>query len=373
MECVSCVVDSGVGGLLKASLDVTTGWSDNAGNFLLQSKIERANMRLTYLMLMLLTAVLSCPNTNGQTAQKEGSSVGPETNDDTKPEYVRIRRSERRSAVALETSIIRFGDSKRYPDRTVDLIGAIHLGERTYYEELNQRFRNYDVLLFEAVMPKEAVRRGFRPGGGQGSGRRLNDEQEWTEAKIGLQAIGILQLGMKDALGLEFQLAAIDYTPGNFVHADMTQEDFEATMARRGESFSKLLMQEMSKAAIKQQNVNPVAQQLDLFISLMSSDRKYGVRRIAAVELTKANEGDAFAGSDGTSTIITERNKAALQILKTQLQRGKKKIGIFYGAGHFPDMEERVVSEFGFKRQSEEWLTAWNLKAPSKPQRTDQN
>ena len=96
----------------------------------------------------------------------------------------------------------------------------------------------------------------------------------------------------------------------------------------------------------------------------MASDRKYRVRRIAAVELTRANDGDAFAGSDGTSTIITERNKAALKVLNTQLKRGKKKIGIFYGAGHFPDMEERMLNEFGFERQSEEWITAWHLKAP---------
>lgn len=285
----------------------------------------------------------------------------------SQPEYVRIRRTERRLADALQTSIIRFSGSRRYPGKTVDLIGAIHLGEKQYYDALNDKFKEYDVLLFEAVMPKEAVRRGFRPGGGKGTRRRLDDQEEWTEAKVGLQAISVLQLGMKDALGLEFQLAGIDYTRGNFVHADMTQEEFEATMAKRGESFSKLLAQEMGKAMLKGQEVNPVAQQLDLMLSLLSSDRKYRIRRIAAVELTKANEGNTFAGSDGTSTIITERNKAALKVLKSQLQRGMKKIGIFYGAGHFPDMEQRIINEFGFQRESEEWLTAWRLRAPQKP------
>lgn len=288
--------------------------------------------------------------------------------EEAKPEYVRIRRNERRSAVALETSIIRFADSKKYPGKTVDLIGAIHLGEADYYSALNGRFAEYNALLFEAVMPREAVRRGFRPGGGSGAGRRLSDEQDWTEAKVGLTAISTLQLGMKDALGLEFQLAGIDYTAANFVHADMTQEEFEASMARRGESFSKLLIREMGKAALQQQKVNPLAQQLDLMFSLLASDRVYGVRRIAAVELTKANEGEAFAGPDGTSTIITERNKKALEILKQQLNRGSTKIGIFYGAGHFPDMEQRLIDEFGFRRQGEEWVTAWHLRDPDEPQ-----
>ncbi len=225
-------------------------------------------------------------------------------------------------------------------------------------------FSKYDALLFEAVMPKEAVRRGFRPGVG-GGGRRRNDEDQWTDAKVGLQAISVLQLGAKDALGLEFQLAGIDYTSRNFVHADMTQEEFEASMAKRGESFSQMLAREMGKAALKQQNVNPLAQSLDLALSLLSSDRKYRVRRIAAVELTRANEGDTFAGADGTSTIITERNIKALQVLKAQLKKGRKRIGLFYGAGHFPDMEKRVLDEFGYERVSEKWVTAWELRAPA--------
>jgi len=120
--------------------------------------------------------------------------------------------------------VIQFGNSQRYPQTTVELIGAIHLGEAQYYDQLNSMFSKYDALLFEAVMPKEAVRRGFRPGVG-GGGRRRNDEDQWTDAKVGLQAISVLQLGAKDALGLEFQLAGIDYTSRNFVHADMNAEN----------------------------------------------------------------------------------------------------------------------------------------------------
>ena len=295
------------------------------------------------------------------------STLADEKVVETAAQYVRVRRNERRLSVALETSIITFGDSEQFPGSTVDLIGAIHLGEAQYYEKLNSRFKDYDVLLFEAVMPEEAVKRGFRPGGGRGGVRRdLKDEEEWTESKIGLAAISSLQLGMKDALGLEFQLSGIDYTQDNFVHADMTQEEFEQSMARRGESFSQMMMQEMSKAAFKQQKTNPVAQQLDILFSLLASDRMYRVRRIAAAELSRANDGDVFAGPDGTSTIITERNKSALKVLRRELKNGHKKIGIFYGAGHFPDMEQRMLSRFGYKRQNEEWVTAWHLSNPEK-------
>ncbi len=139
------------------------------------------------------------------TAKAKGEQTPAETDETPAQEYIRIRRNERKLSVALETSVIRFADSKKYPDASVDLIGAIHLGDPEYYKQLNELFKKYDVLLFEAVMPEEAVRRDLRPGGGEGSRRRnLEEEQEWTEAKVGLAAIGVLQLGMKGALGMEF-------------------------------------------------------------------------------------------------------------------------------------------------------------------------
>ena len=99
-------------------------------------------------------------------------------------------------------------------------------------------------------------------------------------------------------------------------------------------------------------------------LSALSSDRFYRIRRIAAVQLAKAGGGDAFAGFDGTSTIITERNKKCLDVMNRQLSKGSKKVGIFYGAGHFSDMEKRMVEEYGFERTKEDWLVAWHLRDP---------
>jgi len=53
---------------------------------------------------------------------------------------------------------------------------------------------------------------------------------------------------------------------------------------------------------------------------------------------------EALEGPDG-STIIAERNKVALETLKEQIAAGKLKIGIFYGAGHMPDMERRLIDD----------------------------
>lgn len=296
------------------------------------------------------------------TTVESSSDSSDEEKSEPKLEYVRIRKNEKNLAVALETSVVSFAHSKQFSNATVDLIGAIHLGEADYYAALNKLFDKYDALLFEAVMPEEAVAEDLRPGSG-GTGRRsLTDEEEWTEAKVGLTAISVLQLGMKDALGLRFQLSDINYSRGNFVHADMTSEEFEATMKRRGESFSQMLAREMAKAMAAQNEQNPLAMNLDLLLSALTSDRFYRVRRIAAAQLAKADEGQAFAGPDGTSTIITERNIKALAVLRHELGKGRQKIGIFYGAGHLADMEQRLLKEFGFQRTGESWLTAWKLR-----------
>ena len=70
---------------------------------------------------------------------------------------------------------------------------------------------------------------------------------------------------------------------------------------------------------------------------------------------------DVMSGPDG-STIIHLRNDKALDVLEEQLKNSShRKIGIFYGAGHFDDMEEKMVERFRFKRTGEEWLDAWNL------------
>ena len=64
-------------------------------------------------------------------------------------------------------------------------------------------------------------------------------------------------------------------------------------------------------------------------------------------------------GEHGT-VIIAERNKIALSVLEKQIAAGKKKLAIFYGSAHLPDMQKRLLA-MGFTRVNHEWITAWNL------------
>ena len=69
---------------------------------------------------------------------------------------------------------------------------------------------------------------------------------------------------------------------------------------------------------------------------------------------------EALNGPNG-STIVTERNKVALKVMDEQIEAGKVKIGIFYGAAHLDDMHERLVGKRNMSFEKLEWLPAWNL------------
>ena len=56
--------------------------------------------------------------------------------------------------------------------------------------------------------------------------------------------------------------------------------------------------------------------------------------------------------------------------LTEQIKAGKTKLGIFYGAGHLPDMEKRLLSDFGFQRDSDRWLTAWDMRLKTPASKT---
>jgi hypothetical protein len=68
---------------------------------------------------------------------------------------------------------------------------------------------------------------------------------------------------------------------------------------------------------------------VQVVMALLRRDRVL-LKRILAEQL-EGMEGSlsVLGGPDGGSTIITERNKKALEVLRREMADGKKKIGIF--------------------------------------------
>jgi hypothetical protein len=259
--------------------------------------------------------------------------------------YIRLDRDKAGEPLALETAVVRFSpEDSAQPAVSVDLIGAVHVGEKAYYEDLNKRFEDYDVVLYELVAPP---------------GTRIP-----KGAKPGSHPVAMLQNGLKDLLGLEHQLQYIDYSKANLVHADMSPDDFSKSMADRNESFVSMFFRMLGQGIAqqsKQQAQGKATSELDLLAALFDSNRAWAMKRVMAEQFENMEGMMEALDGPGGSTIITERNKVALQRLSEQIAAGKKKIAIFYGAGHMPDIEKRLAADFHLRRSSEQWLPAWKL------------
>ena len=266
--------------------------------------------------------------------------------------WVQLKEDEEGTPLALEVAIVRYTLpklAKTPPNRLrryVDLIGAIHIGDRKYYAQLNRRFRQYDALLYELVAPEGTV-------------------VEKGRGTSNLHPLGAMQNGMKNMLEIEHQLEQIDYTKRNFIHADFSPEEFSKSMADRDEGWAKLYFKMVGQGLAQQseQAAKGNSADIDLLTALISDDRA----RLLKVALAKQFESmevmlSGLSGPNG-STLITERNKRALEVLRRELKTGKRKLGIFYGAGHLEDMHKRMVEEFGMVPVGIEWLEAWDLRA----------
>jgi hypothetical protein len=273
-------------------------------------------------------------------------------------EYVRVVRGEDQKPVALQTAIVRFakprsgaksGDTANPGDAaTIDLIGAIHVADKSYFDELNRRFRDYDAVLYELVAPEEA--NVPQPGRGSGS------------------FVGGMQVGMTQLLDLEFQLDWINYRRQNMVHADMSPTEFSAKMKERNESFTGMFFRMMGRAMAEQAERPTATNDWQMLAAMFAPDRPHRLKLIMAEQFADVeSQIGMIEGPDG-STIISERNKKALAVLRRELAAGKQRVAIFYGAGHLPDLCTRLEKEFGYQPVKTTWLNAWSLAPKPAPE-----
>jgi hypothetical protein len=269
----------------------------------------------------------------------------------TPGKFIRLKRDAKGGPLALETAIVRYKPASGEGDLVVDLIGVVHVADRPYYQKLNESFEQYDALLYELVAPQgtKIPKGGKREGG---------------------NPLALIQGLMKNVLDLDSQLEHIDYTQKNFVHADLSPEQMAEAMRKRGDTPLTVIL---SAAAdmLRQQNLQEQKKQaapaqeepeFDPLALLLDPDRAVKLKRMMAQQFEELESPEGGFGNTINTILVADRNKAALKVFQTELAKGKKKIGIFYGAAHMPDFEKRLQEEFGLKRVSEQWLTAWNLK-----------
>jgi hypothetical protein len=273
------------------------------------------------------------------------ATTKPATSSATDARFLRFI-GDARNGGSLETSQVTLRNDAGVE---VILVSAVHIGEESYFEKLNVDLRQPDAVLYEMVKPKGSPppRRGAPPSD---------------------HAIAQLQQFLKNRLNLAFQLDVIDYRRPNFIHADMDAETFVAMQERRGESFASIILASMLDAM-----ANPSAglndpEQPQTLLELLA--RPDGERQFKLLLARQLGEIEASAmglrGLNGT-VILTERNKTVIAALKDALANGKKRIAIFYGAAHMPDLSKQIEA-MGFKPIETKWTEAWDVRIrPNEP------
>lgn len=258
-------------------------------------------------------------------------------------DFIRVLHTEKNAY--LETGVTTYTKG----DVTVDLVGAVHIADKSYFEKLNKAFEGYEVVLFEMVGGEQMVE-GKMPA------------EAGKDKEAALDFLGTAYVMMEKALGLTGQKEHIDYSKKNFVHADLSTKEFQDLQKKKGESI-------IGFALAQHQNVeeNKQPDSLKMLHAILSGNPDK--LKLSLVETL--GEGDSKVGAfAGESVIIGDRNNKCLSVMDQQIKAGKKHIAIFYGAAHFPDMEQRLIRQ-GFKKTGHSWLPAWTIdkeKANAKPE-----
>lgn len=236
--------------------------------------------------------------------------------------------------VALQTATVTYKNG----DKSVDLIGVVHIGERAYYEKQNRQFKNYDALCYELVAEK---------------GTRIKNRVP------GKNPVGFMQKIMKDVLKLEHQLDIVDYEAKNFVHADLSPAVMSKRMAERGDTqltvTLKVVAEMIQKHNLELLKGNQQNQDVDLLEAVLNPNY---IKRMLATQLSKS--GEDGLGATLNQILVTDRNIAAMEVVKEQLKT-KNKVGLFYGAAHMPDFDRRL-KEMGYKPTEVAWSIAWDMR-----------
>lgn len=248
--------------------------------------------------------------------------------------------------VQLETCI------RRYQPTTgqgpvVYLTSVAHVGDTNYFAALQKHLDAQRLVLFEGIGAGGPTDRSRRPNRAAAADGQTPDPTA-------------LQTKLADALGLVFQLGAVDYDRTNFRNCDVPLTKLTEGLA--GQEFDGERLQRVMSGQ------DDMLKPLMMFLSGDPSSRAL-VRTVLVETLADlGNDLGALASLDPSigkllKVILTDRNAAILAQLKAELAKpdAPATIAMFYGAGHMKELAERLEGELHYRAAGEQWLPAFSV------------
>lgn len=263
------------------------------------------------------------------------------------PDYIRYQKSEDgKKPDRLETAISTFTKGQH----SIDLVAVVHLADDQYFQDLTKSLEPYEAVLYEMV-------------GGPFTEEKARQAKATAEGELG-QIQGLQQM-IKDMFGLKYQLDGINYLAPNFVHADMTIDQY--LEHADGNIMSDMLGRAMKLAQSGQLQGVPNTEaesnqmMLGMLGAFMSGDsnalkRVLGPLLADAESLITQLEGEG----DQESVIIGKRNKIVMDAIAKLPTDKKRHDAVLYGAGHMPDIEKRLL-ELGYTKTTTSWKVGWTI------------
>lgn len=219
-------------------------------------------------------------------------------------------------------------------------------------------------------------------GSGPAADLRASDLLASPRALAEVGEAGGIQRDLAEALGLAFQLDRIDYTHAHWRNSDLSIGEIQRALgapAPEGED-----------PAVHEDEIDPDAPEslkaADMLFRTLSGESflakisgvllkmvgsspsgRAMVKVMLADMLTHAEDllaAQPGAMADVMKVIVEDRNAQVVRDLREVLEEEREigSIAVFYGAGHFGDLERRIEEELGYRHESTMWIPAITIR-----------
>lgn len=281
------------------------------------------------------------------------------------PEMITRKDTRPDGSITLSTPLAVYSNKQGV---VVYLVGALHIGEKEYYEELNKRFSTYDVVLFEMV-GGEDLQRVLHLVKRNNAGvitdeqkkeltnltdrlKKENDEEEKFQKLLPGNSGKMINL-----TGWISQQEGIDYSPSHFIHADMTKAEMDKAQREKGETMIGFGIADAFHSLTNPDAASSSGMMNMIVSALRKKDKEQLKRLFIEGQMDGGGVVDQFMGN---SILLEGRNDKCLEVFDRVVRETPqlRRIGIFYGAAHMTDLH-RKLEERGYKFRAVEWISAW--------------
>jgi len=206
---------------------------------------------------------------------------------------------------------------------------------------------------------------GAEGGEGPAADVKFSSQKPLTKREVDEAGEGI-QAKLASALGLEFQLTAIDYTNPAWRNSDLSIDEVERRLEEKGAS-GDMLFKMLDGSSFSAKLLGMILGMIEKSPEMSMMAKIMMVETIAHADaMLEAQPGDMAKVME---VIIVDRNTAVLDDLRRALneEQNVKSIALFYGAGHLPDFEARLVRDFRYVFDADRWYTAVDVDLTSVP------